>query len=104
MVSFIRGYNKHLELAKMLDQAGLISRAQIREVEKQAKKTGRDFVDLLLQEYQRIEDPLLGMIGQAFDVPTVRLREQIIATAVLQLLPKEIAEKHSVIIFKKNQN
>ncbi len=82
----------------------LLDKQDWQTVTRRAKDEGRPVAEVLYDDERLSDDQLLDVLGKHFSAPTVRLREKVISPYVLQLIPKEVAERHNVIIFKKVQN
>jgi type IV pilus assembly protein PilB len=59
---------------------------------------------VLFEYHTPYQDKLLRAFSDFYQKPTIKLRKKTIVPYVLNLIPKEVAEQHSVIIFKKNKN
>ena len=68
---------------------------------KKAKAENRQVTEILLADRGLPQEKVLEILSGFFNVPVVSLKKRMISRQVLNLIPKEIAEQHSVIIFKK---
>ena len=93
--------NKYNRLAKLMEQAGILPRDRFKEVMKKAKAENRQVTEILLADRSLSQEKVLEILSGFFNVPVVSLKKRMISRQVLNLIPKEIAEQHSVIIFKK---
>ncbi len=103
MIGF-RTDNSHQRLGKLLEQERLVNKEQFKELIRRARDENRLLTDLLYEDSGVASERLLDVVGDHFGVPTVLLREKTITPYVLNLIPKEVAQEHSVIIFKKIKN
>src|SRR3989338_8966713 len=101
MIGLISAGSDYARLGKVLESERLVSKAQFKETLKRARQEGRSVYETLFERDQVVVDQLVQAVGAFLQIPVVRLRDMVIAPAVLSLLPKEIAEQHSVIVFKK---
>lgn len=100
----LRNENPAQQLGKLLEQARLLTKEQFRVLAKRAKDEDRPISEILFEEQPNLANQLLEVLGAHYNVPTVSLREKVITPYVLQLIPKEVAERHGVVVFKKIQN
>lgn len=89
------------KLARVLEQEGCCTRDQFKEVEAQAKREGRPVIAVLLENANGGTEKTLETLAQYYELESVTLRGRVITPYVLNLLPKEVAEAHHVVIFKK---
>ncbi|TSC77140.1 MAG: type IV pilus assembly protein PilB [Parcubacteria group bacterium Gr01-1014_31] len=101
MINLISFGSDENRLWKALENGQCITREQFREATRQARSTGRFLTDVLLQNYALEPEKMLLVISATLHFPPVRLADRVISPAVLNLIPKEVAEQHAVIIFKK---
>jgi len=92
------------KLARVLEQAGCCTREQFKELEAQAKREGRPVTAVLLDQANGGTEKTLEVLGQYYELEPIKLRGRVITPYVLNLLPKEVAEAHHVVIFKKAGN
>lgn len=103
MIGF-RTDSSHQRLGKLLEEGRLLNKEQFKELVRRARDEDRLLTDLLYEDSGVAAERLLNVVGDHFGVPTVLLREKTITPYVLNLLPKEVAEQHGLVIFKKIQN
>lgn len=96
--------NSNQRLGDRLVAKRLLDKQGWRIATRRARDEGRPLTEVLYENEHLPDDQLLDVLGQHFSAPTVRLRERVISPYVLQLIPKEVAERHQVIIFKKAQS
>lgn len=98
------GNNQAIQrLGKRLEQEQILTRAQVREVLERAKQDGRPLLEVLAEHATGSSDRWLDLVGSHFELPTVRLRSKVMTPYVLQLLPKDVAERHGIVVFKKTK-
>ncbi|MDZ4229972.1 MAG: ATPase, T2SS/T4P/T4SS family, partial [Candidatus Veblenbacteria bacterium] len=90
------------KLAKVLEQEGCCTREQFKEVEAQAKHEGRPVTAVLLEHANGGAEKTLDVLSQYYELEPVTLRGRVISPYVLNLIPKEVAEAHHVVVFKKS--
>ncbi len=101
MISFLVSDNPHSRLGKKLEKAQLVSRNQFRDLATRAKREDRHVVEVLFEHIPTNHDRILRVVGEHFNAPPALLHKRVISRYILNLIPKEIAEQHSVIVFKK---
>jgi type IV pilus assembly protein PilB len=101
MISFSSSESEYNQLWKRLEREGAVSKDQFKEAVRQSKRDHRALTEILFGSEGAAQDRLLGIFSSFFELPTVVLRDKVISPAVLNLIPKEVAEQHSVIVFKK---
>jgi len=89
------------KLAKVLEQEGCCTRGQFKEIETQAKRENKPVAAVLLEHANGGVEKTLEVLGQYYELEPVNLRGRVISPYVLNMLPKEVAEAHHVVIFKK---
>ncbi|MDD5039950.1 MAG: GspE/PulE family protein [Patescibacteria group bacterium] len=101
MISFLSRDEKHNNLWKLLEQKHRLPKESYRQALQAAKEGNRHIAEVLFEIAEIPHDKLLETVAKYFNLPPVLLRKKIIVPYVLKLIPKEVAEQHSVIIFKK---
>ena len=96
--------NKHHDLWKIIERERFLTKDQFKEAVLVAKKEDRHLTDVLFEYHTPHQDKLLRAFSDFYQKPAIKLRKKTIVPYVLNLIPKEVAEQHSVIIFKKNKN
>lgn len=92
------------QLGKTLERERVVTRDTLRALTKQSTAENRSLIELLYEHPEVSGDTLLELLGKHYDLPTIKLRGKVITPYVINLLPKEIAEEHRVVVFKKIQN
>lgn len=95
--------NPWQQFSSRLDRASILSKNDWRDIERRSKNEQRPILDILYEDERVDDESLLEHLGEHFTVPTVLLRDKVISPYVLQLIPKEVAERHNLIVFKKAQ-
>lgn len=101
MVSFFSKGKNYAELGEMLKEEGLLTKEQFETIVRQAEKEGRHLTEIIFEDSSLPEEKTLPLLCQFYDLPPVFLRKKVISPLVINLIPKEVAERHNVIIFKK---
>lgn len=105
MISFtITSENPHSQLWNLLEKEKKFSKEQFKDALKQARKEDRHITEVLFEKNHMPSEKLLFAFSEYFNVPPVILKNRFISPYILNLIPKEVAEEHSVIIFKKIKN
>lgn len=94
----------YAKLTKLFEDCGCLRRDQLKEFIRQAKLNDRPLAEGLLEHEDVPQDKALACLGQFYGVPVVTLRKRVISPYVLNLIPKEAADQHSVVVFKKERN
>ncbi|MFA6227351.1 MAG: GspE/PulE family protein [Candidatus Paceibacterota bacterium] len=92
------------QLKEFLIDAGLISRSEYDEVEKEIKKTNSNETPekIFVSRGKISEDDLRRAQAYIFGIPFVDLKNQKIDLDTLSLVPEPIARKHNIVAFRKN--
>lgn len=101
MISFITSENKHSQLWKLLEKEKHLSKDQFKDALKQSRKENRHLTEVLFEANHIPSEKLLTIFSEYYRIPPIVLKKKVITPYVLNLIPKEVAEEHSVIIFKK---
>lgn len=97
----------HVEDSQIKDfivDAGLISKSEVDEVEKEAKSKKRALSDILIQKGKFSDDDLRRIQAYILGIPFVNLKGQNLNRDVLNLIPEPIARKHNIVAFEKNDD
>ncbi|MBI5037865.1 MAG: type II/IV secretion system protein [Candidatus Kerfeldbacteria bacterium] len=101
MISFITRDDQHSRLWKELEKEKVISHEDYKSAVKRAKRTDRHIAEVLFEVDRASQDKLLKIFSTFYNLPAVDLHNKVIARYVLTLIPKEVAEQHSIVVFKK---
>ncbi|MFH0828726.1 MAG: GspE/PulE family protein [Candidatus Kerfeldbacteria bacterium] len=104
MLSYQTGDTSYRDLWKILERKRFFSREQFKEALQRAKDEDRHLNHVLLEIGNGSKEKLLESLSEYYGTPTVTLRKRVISPFVLNLIPKEIAEQHSVVLFKKTRD
>lgn len=91
-------------LWKQLEKERTLTKEQFREALQRARREDRHVAEVLFATSALDQDRLLQILSDFFETPAVILREKVISPYVLNLIPKDVAQQHSVIVFKKIKN
>ncbi len=98
------GQPQQQQLGKVLEKERVVTRDIIRELTKRSSAESRSLIDLLYEHPDISSETLLEHLGKHFSLPTIKLRGRVITPYVINLIPKEVAEEHRVVVFKKIQD
>lgn len=101
MISFLAPETKYNRLWKIIEKDHYLTKEQFREALQIARKEDRHLTDVLYEHHAPYDDKLLKAFSLYFQTPAVTLHKRTIVPYVLNLIPKEVAEQHSVVVFKK---
>ncbi|PIS04929.1 MAG: hypothetical protein COT81_03870 [Candidatus Buchananbacteria bacterium CG10_big_fil_rev_8_21_14_0_10_42_9] len=96
--------NLYYKLWKELENEGLLTKDEFKGVLKQARNERKYVTHLLLENVNYPDDVLLKVYERVFEAPKVNLHKRQISPQILNLIPKEVAEMYSVVLFKKDRN
>ncbi len=97
----------HVEDSQIKDfiiDAGLISKSEAEEFEKEAKSKKRPMSDLLVAKGKFSDDDLRRMQAYILGIPFINLKGQTLDRDLLNLIPEPIARKHNIIAFQKRDD
>lgn len=101
MMSLIFRSKKYTQLFKVLEEKGCLTKGHFKEILKKSRVFGKQLTEIIFEESNKPAEEVLMVLADFFHLPTVTLKEKIISKQVLNLIPKELADQHSIIIFKK---
>ena len=84
-------------LGEVLVQARLISREQLHEALARQRDTGRPLGKILLEQGAVSEDSLVEAVSRQLGVPYVDLSAYPPATAIVRLIPRDLAERYTAV-------
>ncbi|MFH0805164.1 MAG: hypothetical protein V1916_03135, partial [Patescibacteria group bacterium] len=93
--------DRSAKLWESIEKHRAMTREQFRQAVQVARESDRHIGEVLYEFAGPAGDSVLVALAHYHGIPSVILRKRIIASYVLNLLPKEVAEQHSVVIFKK---
>jgi len=91
-------------LKSLILGTGLVSEKDFDNTVKEAQRTEKDVVDVLVSRSYITRDYYAEMLAQYFKVPRVKLIGEKIPKEILNLIPEEIARTRNVIVFNKSDN
>ena len=91
-------------LKSLILGTGLLSEKDFDNTVKEAQRTEKDVVDVLVSRNYITRDYYAEMLAQYFKVPRVKLIGEKIPQEILNLIPEEIARTRNAIVFKKSDN
>jgi hypothetical protein len=86
-------------LGEILLAAGVIDEARLRAALAEQRRWGGPLGRILIDMHAVTEDAMVQALSHQLNFPTVNLDERPITTDVLDLVPAELAEQHSVVPF-----
>ncbi|MCH8048893.1 hypothetical protein IIC44_02240, partial [Patescibacteria group bacterium] len=89
------------QFKSLLLDAGLIKQADLKVVEKKAKKQKVSLQDVLAVEGLVPQEDLIKMEAYVLGVPFINLEKEKIDSEVLKIIPEPIAKSHNIIAFRK---
>lgn len=101
MFAFLSDKNNPIKLAKLLEKETSFSREKFNSALQKSKKEGRFLTEVIFEANTVPEDKTLKVMSDFYDLPTVSLKKRVISPLVLNLIPREISEQYSIIVFKK---
>ncbi|MFC1687413.1 GspE/PulE family protein [Patescibacteria group bacterium] len=104
MISILSSDSKNDQLWKRVNKDNVVSKDAFKQAAREAKKDDRHIIEVLADQHASHHDKLLPAFSDIFALPAIKLRRRMIAPYVIKLIPKEVAEQHSVVIFKKIKN
>ena len=91
-------------LKSLILGTGLLSEKDFDNTVKEAQRTEKDVVDVLVSRNYITRDYYAEMLAQYFKVPRVKLIGEKIPKEILNLIPEEIARTRNVIVFNKSDS
>lgn len=91
-------------LRKRLEDNCAVTKEYFKDLQKIANKEKKYISELLLEDTSLSQEKILKELGDCYNLPWVNLEKKIIMPNVVRLIPKEVAEQHSVVVFKKIGN
>lgn len=90
------------QLDKFILDSNLISKSDLEDAEKVAKKEGKNLGDILVRTGKITEDNLRRMQAYVLGIPFVDLKNRKIPFEILSMIPEPVARNHSIVAFKKD--
>jgi len=92
------------QLKRFVLDAGLITKSDISEAEKIAKKEKRSLSETLIAHGHMTEDDMRRVESYVLGIPFVSLKEIKIDFDTLSLIPEPVARAHNIISYKKSDD
>ncbi len=92
------------QIKDFITDAGLISRAEVDDIEREAKSRKKTLSDILVARGKFSEDDLRRIHAYILGIPFVNLKGQTLDRDILNLIPEPIARKHNVVAFEKKDD
>src|SRR5574343_1260078 len=92
------------QIKEFVVDAGLISKSEVEEVEKEAKQKKKPLSDILILKGKFSDDDLRRVQAYILGIPFINLKGQTLNHDILSLIPEPVARKHNIIAFEKNQD
>ena len=90
------------KLWKLIEKERCLSKEQFKEISKRARQDNQYLTEALFESDKVPHEKLVQALSALFELPSVRLRGKTISPLTLNLIPKEVAQQHAVVAFKKN--
>lgn len=94
-------YKDQNKLIESLIAKGLLDLDAAEDVRKKAKETKKTPEELLIADKKIDEEKLTEIKGELLNTPVVNLKGEDVASKVLKLIPREVAENYQMVAFKK---
>ena len=97
----------HVEDSQIKDfiiDAGLVSKSDIEEIEKEAKSKKKPLSDILISKGKFSDDDLRRVQAYILGIPFINLKGQALNRDILNLIPEPIARKHNMVAFAKKDD
>lgn len=91
------------QLKRFILDSGLITKADITETEKIAKKEKRTLSEALIAHGHMTEDDMRRVESYVLGIPFVSLKDMKIDFEILTLIPEPVARAHNIIAYKKDE-
>ena len=86
-----------IRLGQLLIQQGHLTEEQLERALKLQRRDGRKLGELLIDSGMVDDEAVLSSLSHHLDMPSVRLRPGLIDPQIVEVIDKEIAEKHLII-------
>ncbi|MFA6588215.1 MAG: GspE/PulE family protein [Patescibacteria group bacterium] len=105
MMSFFTKEDQYNKLWHKLEKSNLLTKEAFNKALRFSKQADLHIIEALFEQNASQSEKLSKIFADYYKLPWVTLRRKVIANYVINLIPKEVAEQNSVVIFKKlNQN
>ena len=90
------------QLKEFILDGGVVSPENLKKAEAEAKKSGKQIREVLLNNEYLKEEELNRLEAYILGIPFVDLSKIPIEQEVMRIIPEPIARKHNIVAFKKN--
>jgi len=95
---------KDSQIKDFIIDAGLVSKSEIEEIEKEVKSKKKPLNDVLISRSKFSDDDLRRIQAYILGIPFINLKGQVLNRDILNLIPEPIARKHNIVAFEKKEN
>jgi len=95
---------KDSQIKDFIIDAGLVSKSDIEEVEREAKYKKKPLSEVLISKGKFSDDDLRRVQAYILGIPFINLKGQVLNRDILNLIPEPIARKHNIIAFAKKDD
>lgn len=92
------------QIKSFIIDAGLISKLEIEDAEKEAKSKKKPLSEVLISKGKFSDDDLRRVQAYILGIPFINLKGQTLNHEILTLIPEPIARKHNIIAFAKKDD
>ncbi|OHA86129.1 MAG: hypothetical protein A3A90_01075 [Candidatus Zambryskibacteria bacterium RIFCSPLOWO2_01_FULL_35_19] len=95
---------KDSQIKDFIIDAGLVSKSEIEEIEKEVKSKKKPLNDVLISRGKFSDDDLRRIQAYILGIPFINLKGQVLNRDILNLIPEPIARKHNIVAFEKKED
>ena len=103
-ISLNRMHVKDSQIKDFIIDAGLVSKSEIEEIEKEVKSKKKPLNDVLISRGKFSDDDLRRIQAYILGIPFINLKGQVLNRDILNLIPEPIARKHNIVAFEKKED
>ena len=92
------------QIKAFLLDSELVGKADLEKAEAEAAKNGKKIENILLANGKITEDEIARLKAYILGIPFINLEGEVIAPAILKIIPESIARAHNIVAFRKNDN
>lgn len=92
------------QIREFIIDAGLISKSEAEEAEKEAKSKKKPLGEILISKGKFSDDDLRRVQAYILGIPFINLKGQTLNREILNLVPEPIARKHNIVAFEKKED
>ncbi|MEK7635437.1 MAG: GspE/PulE family protein [Patescibacteria group bacterium] len=93
-----------LQIKNFIIDAGLISKSEVEDAEKEAKTKKKPLSDVLISKGKFSDDDIRRVQAYILGIPFINLKGQVLNRDILNLVPEPIARKHNIVAFSKKDD